>query len=378
MTFENLPPNVGSNVGITELGRPWQLRSNTTEGTQKQYRKRVGQLLSRCKKEICAKPSAGSYVDWLIAKMPTVLAPTWRQYKAASIFMFHESFLATEGRDEPIKETALAAYWKLSATYHDRDCPKPVVASTSTGKNKRITDKDCARLLAALQKSRSSYGSAAALMFGVTVWVGLRPCEWPNTTLRAEQDGTFSLVVKNAKATNERAHGEYRTLRNVPVPLLTPIRELVQIVSRYADDPDGFASFEKSLQRIVRDTSHRIWPRRKLGYALYCARHEFAARAKLVYSAAEVAALMGHATDETAGKHYGRPTRGAIGGKGFLPEPLAEEVARVRLVAGAKLEKLKNLKPSPEEQVFRQEGAGPMAVEVERDEEDIMRFAPKR
>jgi hypothetical protein len=59
-----------------------------------------------------------------------------------------------------------------------------------------------------------------------------------------------------------------------------------------------------------------------------------------------VAALMGHASDVTASRHYGRPSRDGKG-MGNLPIAVAdpEEVARIRQVI--KLHRLSDLKGAP-------------------------------
>jgi hypothetical protein len=94
---------------------------------------------------------------------------------------------------------------------------------------------------------------------------------------------------------------------------------------------------------------------------LYTPRHEAAARWKAVYvnsattdeerlrGLAIVAALLGHATDETATIHYGRPRRGEGGSSRFpVPVPDAAEVARVRRRMQMKLERLAATRRRPD------------------------------
>ena len=104
-----------------------------------------------------------------------------------------------------------------------------------------------------------------------------------------------------------------------------------------------------------------LFPRRQKQPTLYTPRHEAAARWKAVYvnsattdeerlrGLAIVAALLGHATDETATIHYGRPRRGEGGSSRFpVPVPDAAEVARVRRRMQMKLERLAATRRRPD------------------------------
>lgn len=74
-----------------------------------------------------------------------------------------------------------------------------------------------------------------------------------------------------------------------------------------------------------------LWPRRVQHYVLYSTRHTFAAAAKIIFARAEVAALMGHAVDDTATKHYSRPPKGSKRLPAIeLPRPSVRDLARVR------------------------------------------------
>ena len=106
----------------------------------------------------------------------------------------------------------------------------------------------------------------------------------------------------------------------------------------------------------MRRLTRKLFPRRHKRPTLYTARHEAIAlwKAHYVESAttaearmhglAIVAALSGHASDETATVHYGRPQRSDRGRKGLaIPTADSAEVARVRRRMQHSLARLANL-----------------------------------
>ena len=109
------------------------------------------------------------------------------------------------------------------------------------------------------------------------------------------------LVVQNAKATNGRAHSEERTL------MISDVRELHNIGALCLQlTSTDFEKKRRHVARAIRRHAKRLWPSAEKLPSLYSARHGFSAEAKAVYSKEEVAALMGHASTNTAGRHYAR------------------------------------------------------------------------
>ena len=87
--------------------------------------------------------------------------------------------------------------------------------ATSSTKAKTLTEDDLVLIeKAALAATRAKCKTSLLLYFKVGVLTGLRPCEWPRAELRRSTREGFAwmLVVANAKATNQRAHGPHRTL----------------------------------------------------------------------------------------------------------------------------------------------------------------------
>ena len=177
----------------------------------------------------------------------------------------------------------------------------------------------------ALASSSWRYASIARLWLWVGVLTGLRPTEWQGASW---QESGPTLVVRNAKHTNGRAHGVERRLR---LHLLTPteqeaIHSMVDLVAVTQDFPELYQQVRKTIARAGR----LCWPRRIQRPSLYSARHQWTANAKRVYTQREVAAMAGHASEETAGIHYARRIQGE---EAHLPMPDAEDMRRVRVPA---------------------------------------------
>jgi integrase len=139
------------------------------------------------------------------------------------------------------------------------------------------------------------------------------------------------LIVRNAKATNGRAHGDSRTLllAELEPVLLDAILSLIRIISEHIATGASFAELQKSMSNAVYRESRKCWPRRENHISLYTMRHQFSANMKATeIGRQELAAIMGHATDRTAGLHYARKVTGRK--VTYHVTPLAHEVSRVK------------------------------------------------
>ena len=146
---------------------------------------------------------------------------------------------------------------------------------------------------------------------------GLRPCEWTGSSV---VDG--QLVVKNAKHSNGRACGEFRRL-DLAALAAGEIARIEQLSKRLSegDYALAYAGCRKRLAWLAK----ALWPNRKKRPTLYSARHQFSADAKKsAMSKAELAACMGHQSQETAATHYGRR---AAGRSPVRVSPCAENLA---------------------------------------------------
>ncbi|TFW06146.1 hypothetical protein E4K72_10495 [Oxalobacteraceae bacterium OM1] len=175
----------------------------------------------------------------------------------------------------------------------------------SQQKAKAFSQERLLRLLEELVKSHSKWARPSCEWLLAGVWTGLRPAEWGGATLMAVE-GRPALLVKNAKATNGRAHGTHRTL------LLDLDEEQLKVVARHLERVHGFvqdgsyATLYTGCRKLICAAADRVFPKRVKHPTLYTARHMFSAVAKSMFGKAEVAALMGHASIKTAGTHYAR------------------------------------------------------------------------
>ena len=196
-------------------------------------------------------------------------------------------------------------------------------------------------LLTSLRASDSQWGTVAANWLVCTRVTGLRPCEWQHAVL----DGS-ALKVTNAKATQQRSHGEQRT-----IDLHMTKKELVELLGSFLkivkEQPgDQFEAFYNRVRDLIADVSRRSLSKRKRHPTLYTARHMFASTAKANLSKEGVAALMGHASIDTAGRHYAA-ARHARGGFPLEVMPAPQDIDAVKQLNAAKVAKAFLAKQDP-------------------------------
>lgn len=192
---------------------------------------------------------------------------------------------------------------------------------------------------------------------------GLRPTEWEQAELVSRRDpdtgeSGLLLIVQNAKhhEHGQRTFGKTRTLRigtglepheiNAARAAIAQVREYLRLerqrCARAGQEYDRDAAFAK-LTSLCNEALQSARKTLKIAdrITLYSARHQFAADAKASgIGLVALAALMGHASIETAKRHYGRRMNG-WGGSGRrpkhdlsadlterTPEQIAQETAR--------------------------------------------------
>ena len=212
--------------------------------------------------------------------------------------------------------------------------------ATSSHKVKRIDERDWVAVAQVLRRGRSDYDALLLGYFGAALVSGLRPAEWANCRLVETRDAHV-LIVRNSKNSNGRAHGAYRRLvwaKAEHAEVLRVKTWLAMMRDALADlqvseRHDAWSRLRKALQSRLHSICVKLWPRRQRHPTLYSARHTFAALAKPIYSTTEVAALMGHAVDDTATRRYARPAKGSKKPPdvGALPAPHPRDVRRVRM-----------------------------------------------
>lgn len=241
------------------------------------------------------------FVGWVIHRKQFWSRPSWRQNKSSVIY-----YLQTV--NDPISEEAL----DLISGIESDGCVKKSNKTSST-KMKKFPLKDFQRIVETLEEAKSSQSWTIPLQRWIRcgLLVGLRPKEW-ETAYVSTTDNEPSLIVNNAKNTNGRAFGQTRTilLGMLSLEEIQMIKEHSDISREWHDSgqyKDYYMGCATTLSRVTR----KIWPNRKNHITLYSTRHQFSANAKSSgLTREELAALMGHAVDDTAEIHYGRKKAG--------------------------------------------------------------------
>ncbi|HVZ17124.1 MAG TPA: hypothetical protein VG897_08405, partial [Terriglobales bacterium] len=191
------------------------------------------------------------------------------------------------------------------------------------------------RVMAVKREAATELPETGAILWMVAGRLtGLRPCEWFSAELiqRHPETGGLALLVQNAKAGGDRGNGDTRT-----IPLHSLDRVMTEAIRhhvsrcRQAAEERRFNTYYRKCSRALAAASRALWPSREKHYSLYSMRHQFSADAKSKLPAQEVAALLGHATDVTASRHYARAVRGSGSSFAPTPIPLAAEVQKVKL-----------------------------------------------
>jgi hypothetical protein len=211
---------------------------------------------------------------------------------------------------------------------------------TSQRKQKGIDNLDriCHAALATMSPNRQAL--VAYLQAGTLA--GARFSEWPTAKFGpSEVTGfKFKLTLGNGKQGNGRAHGEVRTLlwEDLPADQVRFVKKWIEISAKAAEE-GRYETLHGTLGDLMHRVTAKLFPKMKRRPTLSSVRDAAVARWKQAYIAeaeteegrrlgrAIVAALMGHATDESATKHYARARKG--GGKYPIPRADPAEVARV-------------------------------------------------
>lgn len=302
--------------------------------TQDQYKNITLRLKKKYLKSI--EVSEGSWEElalWMVREQwPNLKHPTWRLYRSAVTWYVG----VVEPQTEPLISNILNTGRAPSIDENKQNNPY-VIKHT---KAKRFNGKDAELILSYLSKSGCKWDKLTAQWMKCGVLTGLRPNEWFGAEVRTDTQGDPYLYVKNFKHTNGRAHGDYRTvyLTHLSTKEAERIKIFIKSINGLLESYRG-NGIDKYTPNIIynvcanamRRANKLFWNRRIAWYTLGSARHQFSADCKKRgVTKAELAALMGHATDETAGSHYGKKSMGT---SGKPPKAKQEEVDRVREVA---------------------------------------------
>lgn len=297
--------------------------TDRTEDTKRKYLERAQQLINRSLIELDLDSEEEldlrQFVVWLTETKKNISRSTWRQYKSSVVFYLE----SLENNEEAIE--AIDYIKNITSEGSLKTTEK-----TSSLKLKKIPYEDWVKLDSYLKTSNNKWHSQLSDWLRASIITGLRPVEWKGAYL-TEHDGKTALKVLNAKNTNGRAHGEYRTLlleELVPEDLISIKNHLNNI--RTFIGMEEYEYFYRGCALGLYKACRKLWPRRKKHITLYSTRHQFSANAKSSgFSKLEVAALMGHAVDITATMHYGRK---AAGNESVGITPIEDEVNRIRRI----------------------------------------------
>lgn len=263
---------------------------------------------------------------------PRISAASARQYRAALV----KHIEAHPGEsDEAAMEVLLPEDGPAQIARDDRIAEaRAELRKRRRGAQQRacqVSADDWQLLISALMASRGGFGAVAALWLRATRIAGLRPCEWWSARIEWP-----SLVVQNAKASQGRSHGSTRrlALAQMPPDEIDAIRQCIRMLSLVPEDDRGRVYHR--VRDLIADVARAALSPRERYPALYTGRHLFAASAKAAYAKAEVAAMMGHASEESAGRHYARASS-AAGGRPMTIRAHPADVAAVQQLKAAKL-----------------------------------------
>ena len=281
-----------------------------TPKTQDCYKHRALQLIRRAKNESGEiNLTSLQIAQWLIDNKNNYSKATWRQYRASLIYFFSQHALDSSVTSDDV--TIVATIALLKDTYPPAD--RPPQRKTSAQKQKKINDADLICLLDYFNNKLSKHGQSTIAWLFAGLFTGLRPCEWKNTTINKVSE----LQVINAKTTQGRSHGSNRIIHLTELSqqekdiIQIHLNNIQQVQSTEKENQSEFELFYQNCRACLYEATRALWPNRKQYITLYSARHQFAANAKFSGLPLEhIAALMGHASIETATQHYGRRSAG--------------------------------------------------------------------
>jgi integrase len=325
---------------------------NKTDKTIEEYLKRGSLLWMRAVRETAMSHSfmqPSDFINWLNTLLPELKPASRRQYIASSrqwlLHLKNEAKSQPEDVDylhnldisiEQIHKTQSSDFIGLNKK------PKPWSGKTSSQKAKKLSAEDMKLLFQNAKQMRGKWLKPSLIWMSANIVVGLRPIEWKQATLR-EHQGYVELVIQNAKNTNGRANGDIRhmNLKNLTESELNSVRFQLAFSAKHNSSDESWNKFYNGIRKTIHRLSRATFKNQRKYPTLYSSRHQFSADAKSIgMTKGEVAALMGHAVDDTAGNHYGKKKHG----RGVCNvTPNLDEVASVRQITPKA--KVQNINP---------------------------------
>lgn len=260
---------------------------------------------------------------WAVKKWSHNYRPnTWSKYRCSIRFVAELFFQRGKIDEETFDKVC---YVLENSQGGDKSELEP---QTSSHKKKSFSVKEYKALEEMVLAGNYRWGKPTLYWIKAGILIGLRPVEWQNVEYDEYEN---VLVVKNAKHTNGRANGSHR---NLSLNHLSD--EDLDIVLKHADfakrmnENDNWKIYYQGCSNFVKYAVRKLWPHKERQPSLYSGRHQFSANMKASgCKRNEVAALMGHNTDETASQHYGKKIFGTRVRK---PEVNEVDLSKVKTV----------------------------------------------
>jgi len=307
--------------------------NSKSSSTEADYVAQINRQLARCKRlHSEANPSSipRLMVQDLLSRAFTLRTSTFRKYRAGL------RYALSAARDKASSDLTPRLADLFTAALLELESAQPTCLKrsnkTSAGKLKACPEPMFQSILNELKKNsgKSAFASPTAAAALLLFRGGFRPQELWNADIERIGPGAVSVQVENGKATNGRALGETRRVslelgEEEMALALSWTGHIAALEKRYKP--------EKAMDRLARyftDAGQRALKRDKVP-SFYTLRHQVAANMKSAgMTKAEVAAVLGHASDSTAGRHYARRVSGS--GKSVV-KPDALKVRLVRETA---------------------------------------------
>lgn len=274
-----------------------------TQSTITNYVRRGESLIRRCSDELDVDEAfltAEEFVNWLIGLKPTIAKNSWRTYKASALSVIDRFPGADAAKHRLETETQTGA--------------KQKGVETSAKRRNHLPYPDFCLLYDDLTTSNRRHSRTLADYLRAELVCGFRLAEWPTVIGSSSLEFRYALTVANAKHTedNDRAFAPYRSviLDGVDPEWRASVFRTLELI----DDHQAAGTIDtlfRAWADLLRETSHKLWPRRKTVYGLYSLRHQAIANQKAVcVERAEVAAFAGHASVASASRHYAKKSKG--------------------------------------------------------------------
>lgn len=311
------------------------MQNTRTDNTKKQYYKKAVSLMKKAYKE-ATKNNKNQYekhkkiiilngvenecldlvytVAWAAKNWSnTLMHSSWIYYRATLNYMAELSFINGEITLETKEKIN-----KILKTYHGAD-KSEIDVRTSRKKKKSFSKNDQEKVFDYLSKNKGKWSNPLTLWIKATISTGLRPIEWKKSVYNEENN---SLIVLNAKNTNNRSHGEYRTinldhLENNEIAVIV----LHLTITKKIINENKWDEYYIGCSNLLKYITSKIFKDKERRPTLYSARHQYSANLKASNCKKnEIATLMGHKSEDTATAHYGKKIHGTRGKKPNVDE----------------------------------------------------------